>query len=135
MSQQNLTMFFEAMARDESLRARFEAIGARYRHQDQDESVRDEIWENEILPLARSKGFEFTLEDLKTLQAAQSPKADKLTDDELDAVVGGGCCTCVWVGGGTRGDGDSRCICVVMGMGFTDDHVQRCICGNWGSGG
>ncbi len=134
MSQQNLMMFFEAMARDDSLRARFEAIGARHGHQEPDESVRDAVWGNEILPLARSEGFEFTLEDLKALQAAQGPKADKLTDDELDAVAGGGCCTCVWAGGGRRGDGDSRCICLIMGMGFTDDHTQRCLCANTGSG-
>ncbi len=131
MSQHDLKMFFEAVAREESLRAKFQAIGARYPDQDLDESHREAVFENELLPLARSAGFEFTLEDIKAFQA-QSLKADKLADDELDAVVGGNNpyqCYCIAGGGGAADDpGEGTCVCVVYGVGSDENGHKRCDC-------
>ena len=128
-------MFFEAMAKDEALRARFEAIRSKHTDQKPDEAERDAIWQNEILPLASSEGFEVTLEDLKEVQAAHSSQNGKLSDDELDAVVGGGGnCTCIVGGGGGMDDGLLPCACLLGGMGFRTNGRLRCYCGNWGTG-
>jgi len=134
MSQQNLMRFFEALARDDSLRAKFEAIGAKHSHQNPDESLRDAVWQNEILPLAQSEGFELTLEDLKAFQVPERTEPEKLSDDELDSVAGGGTCVCFYLGFGTRGHGDSRCTCFNSGSGSNDDGGPRCNCNLYGVG-
>ncbi len=133
MSQQHLMRFFEAVARDESLKAKLEAIGAR--HMDLEESQSGSVWKNEILPLAKSAGFDFTMDDVAAYQAAQSRTTGRLADEELDAVVGGGDCTCVAGGGGTKGDDYPACACVFSGVGLNGTGDTRCYCIFYGEGG
>lgn len=39
----------------------------------------------------------------------------ELSDDELEAVVGGGRCICSFGGGGKAGEGEETCACVIGG--------------------
>lgn len=135
MSQQNLMMFFQAVARDDSLKAKLEAIGARHRDQNLEESQSIWVWKNEILPLAKSAGFEFNMDDVTAYQATQSATTSKLADEELDTVVGGGNCTCVAGGGGTKGDNYPPCACVFGGAGADGAGGTRCYCIFYGEGG
>ena len=59
----------------------------------------------------------------------------ELSDDELEAVVGGGRCICSF-GGGKAGEGEKTCACVMGGGGQYSDGSVRCVCiiggdGNW----
>ena len=77
--------------------------------------------------LAKAHGIELTEEDFETSQ-------NEISDDELDAVAGGCKCTCV-VGGGGKGDLDSKtCACIAGGGGQWQDGSTRCICVGGGGG-
>jgi len=126
VSQESLTSFYETLSRDESLKAKLQAIVSAHPEQTVDESQRERLWENEILPLAKSEGFDFTLADVKALQAAERRQTGPLADEELDAVVGGRLhCLCFVIGGGK--DENSFCICSVTGHGG-----GVLICATWG---
>ena len=45
----------------------------------------------ELLAMAKAGGMELTAEDAKTYFEMLNPKTGELSDDELDAVSGGGC--------------------------------------------
>jgi len=101
----------------------------------------------ELLAMAKELGLALTEEDF--LQ-----KSGELSDDELDAVAGGGTCVCVVGGGGKKaGDGSvyDVCACVAAGTGLkkltqtvydpvmgewsTETHkVARCVCVTAGAG-
>lgn len=69
MSKEAVTQFREEVSRNEGLQAEIMNAG-----------------DLDIVSLARSKGFEFTLEEL---QDAVEAAADQLTDFELEMVAGG----------------------------------------------
>ncbi|RPJ85495.1 MAG: Nif11-like leader peptide family natural product precursor [Acidobacteria bacterium] len=130
MSQENLRKFYEAVINDESLKARLLVIGSSHGDQTPSQAEQDEIWENEILPLAESEGFEFTLKEVKEFQASNRPTAGKLTDEELEAVAGGIRCFCFYGGGGVKTDENQACGCFWNGWGDGMD----CHCNVWGAG-
>ena len=66
--------------------------------------------EEEILALAKEKGYELTAEDLKK-------QASELSEDELETVAGGKSCYCALGGGGTGDGNEDTCACVVAGAG------------------
>jgi len=133
LSQENFRLFLEAVAKDESLEAKLAAIGDKYHNQDLDESKREALWMNEVIPLARSHGYDFTIEDLRAFHETMTPKPGKLADEELNLVVGGGICVCV-VGGGGGGTGYTECSCMNLGRGWNEDRTRRCFCLSFGFG-
>jgi len=137
MSEENLRSFLEAAVEDESLKAKLKAIAARHGDNEFDETQTEEIWKNEILPLAKAEGFDVSLEDVRALQATASPGATKLAEEELNTVVGGlpFSCYCFAGGGGTTPDaGDKVCACVMYGIGKDADGSIRCSCWVGGHG-
>ncbi len=134
MSQQNLKMFYETLAKDETLKAEVTAIATRHGGQQLDDSQEDAVWTSEILPLAKSHGFDFTLDEVKAHQAIQSEATGKLADEELDVVVGGSACTCYFGGGGGKGEGYTACVCVLGGAGLDGNNRPRCVCVLQGQG-
>jgi len=90
MSKENAKLFYEELAKNEALQGKFEVIGKKYEGQKFDEVQMDLICQNEILPIAKESGFEFTLAELKEYkQEVTQPQSGKLSDEELDAVAGG----------------------------------------------
>jgi len=90
MSKENAKLFYEELAKNEALQGKFEFIGKKYEGQKFDEVQMDLIYQNEILPIAKESGFEFTLAELKEYkQDVTQPQSGKLSDEELDAVAGG----------------------------------------------
>ena len=76
-----------------------------------------------VIALAAEKGFTLTEEDLKP-----EPASGEVSDDELDAVVGGKTCVCVAGGGGEAGTRDETCACVLGGAGlYVDIHQGKVI--------
>ena len=63
----------------------------------------------EINALAKELGVALTEADFV--------KTCELSDDEPDAVVGGGKCICSFGGGGEYSDGSVRCVCIIGGDG------------------
>ena len=76
----------------------------------------------EVIALAKEKGFTLTMEEL-----AVKPAYGELDDDELDAVAGGTGCGC-FIGGG----GGDKCVCVFTGCSDTPqgggNFPDKCFC-------
>ena len=81
-----------------------------------------------LVEIAADLGISLTEEDFK--QPAE------ISDDELDAVAGGGdvSCACAMGGGGTHDDTDKTCACVLAGAGYSRSGRERCVCGFAGYG-
>ncbi len=83
----------------------------------------------DIMATAKELGFELTEADFETQNS-------EMSEDELNAVAGGGTCACVLGGGGTKDDYDvdQVCACVITGLGLDCDGIPRCICEVGGGG-
>ena len=84
---------------------------------------------NVLIAMAKDMGLEICEADFKQT-------ATELSDDELDAVAGGGdvSCACAMGGGGTKDVNDRTCACVLAGAGYTKNGRERCLCGFAGYG-
>ena len=129
MSQEDVRKFYEAISGNEPLKARLMAIATRHGGRNLNQCQCDALWENELAPLAKSEGFDFTLQEVRAFQAAHGSNVGRLSDDELDAVVGGSRCSCVITGSGMQDDDDPACDCVVFGQGGSG-----CVCTLGGDG-
>ena len=81
----------------------------------------------EVIALAKEKGFALSAEDLRPDENRQ------LSEDELVTVAGGAVCACVAGGGGDAGRVDDLCICALAGEGeyWAQEERQqdiRCVC-------
>ena len=96
--------------------------------------------DQELIALAKELGLTVTAKELDAYE-----NGEELSDDELEAVTGGGACACVLPGGG-GGDG-LKCGCFTGGNGrvfeyrpATDDYLQLpwdqggCVCAGAGAG-
>ena len=88
---------------------------------------------DELIALAKELGIGLTEDDFEQ-------PAVELSNDELDAVAGGGICACVLGGGGTADESstshssDAVCACVVGGSGKNKGGYTRCVCVMGGAG-
>lgn len=133
MSKENVKLFYEALAGNRDLQEKVKKAGEKYAGQEMDKETTDSILQNELLPLAKGAGFEFTLDELMEFaQASCRGEKGSLTDDELDAVVGGagacvvgggsvGGCWCALCGGGDNGLDQGACLAV----GVFADYVKK----------
>lgn len=74
----------------------------------------------DIIAAAKTVEIELTDADLK--------QETELSDDELDAVAGGGRCICSFGGGGKADEGEKNCACVMGGGGEYKEGDVRCVC-------
>ena len=82
----------------------------------------------EFIAEARRQGIELTDADFASESDAE------LSEDELDAVAGGGKCACIMGGSGKEGDNCKECACIIAGGGMFKDDVNRCGCVGAGGG-
>ena len=82
-----------------------------------------------LIAAAKELGIEMTEADFEKVP-------EELSDDELDAVAGGGdvSCACAMGGGGTKDSNDKTCACVLAGAGYAKSSRERCVCGFAGYG-
>ena len=87
-----------------------------------------------VVELLRERGLDVAVEDLQALAQPADQDAVELSDDELEAVAGGGECGCSVYGGGKAGGKDKSCGCYVYGQGGSKGEGVRCGCvyGGWG---
>jgi predicted ribosomally synthesized peptide with nif11-like leader len=85
MSIESAMRFFMSMEMNSELKNKY--LGVISDVQKHDEAEKDKVIEQEILPLAKEAGFEFSIAELKEFQATL--KEGKLSDDDLEQVVGG----------------------------------------------
>lgn len=92
------------------------------------EKVGKETDVNALIAMAKEMGIMLT--------AADFEKPKEMSDDELDAVAGGGdvSCACAMGGGGTKDSNDKTCACVLAGAGYSQSGRERCVCGFAGYG-
>lgn len=83
----------------------------------------------DIIALAKEYGVEIAETDFRAV-----PAEGELSDDELEAVAGGGDCYCVLGGGGSAGKHCDTCACVIYGVGMDDQNRSRCQCPTVGDG-
>lgn len=101
---ENMKKFLEEVSKDEKLA----------------EKVCSEKDKYAFIAIAKDMGITLTESDLE--------EENEISDDELDAVTGGGKCACAFAGGGT-GDGyNAPCACVAGGIGKSGDYTTRCYC-------
>ena len=65
--------------------------------------------QEKMIEILKEYGVSFTAEDFKAHEG-------ELSDDELNAVAGGGGCGCAAIGGG--GGDDLTCVCIAGGTGY-----------------
>ena len=101
-----------------------------------DQAELDQMMEDKIIPMAKTMGYDLTLDDFKENYNGE------VDDSELDQVAGGsGGCGCMVAGGG-GGQEDKEdygqtygCACVGYGQGGDCNNVNdNCICPAVGSG-
>ena len=145
MSKENVRQFYNHLAEDIALQERFKEMNARlverFDGELPDEKQMDELFQKELLPVAKGTGFEFSLDDLKAYAAETKATTagtccmqldGELADSELVAVVGGTAgtaCVCVIGGYGTNCGGEM--VCVVGGIG---NNQMTCYCAFAGGG-
>lgn len=84
MSKENATRFMMMKDKDETIKNAFDAIMGKYEGKILSKDEQDKALREEIIPLAKEYGYEFTLEDFAKLQAD-----GKLSDEELGQITGG----------------------------------------------
>lgn len=77
----------------------------------------------DYMELAAEYGIELKEEDFKP-----AGEQGGLTENDLDAVAGGGECYCAVGGGGTASYSSDACGCVLGGAGTYDLGLVRCTC-------
>ncbi len=139
MSVENVEKFYGLLMEDKALMEKITSagkelnIGAKTAEELQEKGLAEV--HAMLQSFAQEAGCPFTLEELSTYAA----RPQLLSDNELDAVVGGGVCVCVVGGGGGEGGRDYKCICVVTGTGGGADKdgflvLGRCVCVIGGGG-
>jgi predicted ribosomally synthesized peptide with nif11-like leader len=82
MSIENAKVFYEKVKTDQDLQQKIGELA----------KAKPAETESIIIKVAGEKGFEFTLEEMRTVMkglAAVAPKSGELTDNELESVAGG----------------------------------------------
>ena len=109
MAIENVKAFYEALEKDAELQAKVDAADAAYAGDAKDKAAAAAAI---LLPIAKEAGFDFTAEELLGFENAAVSEGE-FTEDELEAVAGGG--WCLILGFGER---DCKTICKYVGVGL-----------------
>ena len=95
MSVENVENFYAAISQDETVKQRFNELNQKYLGVAMNAAKTDAILEQELLPLAKELGFEFTLAEIKAYgeEVQQAKLPCELNDSELEVVSGAGWCS------------------------------------------
>ena len=118
MSVENVGKFYEAVSQDKAMQQKFIDLSRKYKSDTVDEARVDSIVEQDVVPLAKQMGYEFTLDDLRAYgeQARQLHQGAELSEEEMKAVAGG-VFVCVFIGAGDKTDFSRSplAFCVLVG--------------------
>lgn len=130
MSKENVKLFYEALSKDAALQEKSKAIAKKHEGQKLEQAQLDRIYQQELIPLAKGAGYDFTLDELKEY-AREIGKIGprEVSEEELAAVAGGAdYCACAFYGQGYGGS----CQCAIGGYG--DGSGGTCVCVIGGGG-
>jgi predicted ribosomally synthesized peptide with nif11-like leader len=124
--------FYSALAKDEAMKNRLEALSAKYKDAQPDENT----IAADIAAFAKAEGYDFTPEQF----AEYAKQSRELSDKELEVVAGGArFCVCAFFGSGA-GVKDGvllKCMCIATGYGARQEEngLITCVCPVAGGGG
>jgi len=120
MAKENVKKFYEAITQDEAWQQKLAELSQKYQGETMNEEKRTQMVNDDILPLAAQMGIPFTLEELKQYETdmKQTNGNSELSDDELEAVAGGGEYHnfCFFVGVDQDTDKRKLAYCVFVGI-------------------
>ena len=115
MSKEDVRLFYDALAKDTALQNKFGEVNARFaeelKGEDPGEERVEETFREELFPLIRASGFDFSFAELK--EYAEDAFTEELSDEELAAVAAGG----------------DMCVCVLAGVGDFKGTTFACVVG------
>ena len=112
MALEAVKAFYEEVAKNGALQKKIAAADAAYNGDTGDKKAAVEAI---VLPIAKEAGFDFTAEEMLEAETAVNSEGE-FTEDELEAVAGGG--WCLILGFGER---DCKTICKYVGVGLPWD--------------
>lgn len=120
--------FIKKVNSDQALYEKFKALVP----EDQKDSDREAIISDKIVPFAKEAGYDLSAEDFKT----DGPASGEISDEELEAVAGGGGCLCEEKGAGMGADDYTNCIyfCGCTAAGVGEYSGKNCMCTGYGEG-
>lgn len=86
MSKENVGRFLAFIQGNEEYKKKFECISNKYEGKKFTEKEKDKIILEEVIPIAKSIGYDFTVDEFHEVL---KPVNRELTDEELDEAVGG----------------------------------------------
>ena len=109
MALEAVKAFYKELEANEELQKKIAAADAAYNGDTGDKKAAVEAI---VLPIAKEAGFDFTAEEMLEAETAVNSEGE-FTEDELEAVAGGG--WCLILGFGER---DCKTICKYVGVGL-----------------
>jgi predicted ribosomally synthesized peptide with nif11-like leader len=85
MSKENAKNFMTALGKDKELKSAYLGVMVKYEDKSLSEDKWSKIVQEEVIPLAKERGYDFNTEEFEALQK----QTEKLSDEELDHVTGG----------------------------------------------
>ena len=117
MAIENVRAFYEALENDTELQAKVNAADEAYTGDADDKAAAAAAI---ILPIAKEAGFDFTAEELISFDCSAQNEDCEFTEDELEAVAGGGA-FCFFIGFGKKKKGQAvNCKVIGFGCGYED---------------
>jgi len=105
MSKENVNAFYEAASKDSTLQEELKAVVATVQNVDHDDATKA------LITFATSKGYKFSVDDLKDFEKSQ---IQQLSPNDLDKVNAAGC-ICFFIGLGVGKNAGSKNGCGVVG--------------------
>lgn len=82
MSVENVVKFYNVVMKDDVLKQKLQDVN--------EKTLTEEVFKNKVLPVAKTRGYDFTYDEAKAYYKHQGEKTE-LSVDELENVSGGGC--------------------------------------------
>lgn len=82
MSVENVVKFYNEVMKDDVLKQKLQDVN--------EKTLTEEVFKNKVLPVAKTRGYDFTYDEAKAYYKHQGEKTE-LSVDELENVSGGGC--------------------------------------------
>jgi predicted ribosomally synthesized peptide with nif11-like leader len=86
MAKEDALRFMMIVEKDKEIKSAFNSIMTKYEGKNLSKDEWNKAIQNEVIPFAKKYGYDFTAEDLAELQRTTG---EKVSDEELDQVVGG----------------------------------------------
>ena len=93
MSKENAMRFLMAKDKNENIKSALDTVLSKYEGINLSGDDWDKVLQEEVIPLAKTNGYDFSPKDLKEIQ---SDAGEKLSDEELDGISGGSGQFTIW---------------------------------------